>query len=111
MAKFKFRKEKRMTGLAAIGDPHSSVRIKIDKDVVGLIVPPRWSDNHSDWVVRFQITKEPTKESPSNFKWVTLKKRFPDEELARQHLEKPEVFESLVKLGFHREVDDYSDKS
>lgn len=110
MAKFKFRKEKRATGLAAVGEPHSRVRIKINKDVVGMIFPPIWSDNHSDWIVRFRLTKEPTKESPADFKWVQLKMRFADEKSAREHLEKPEVFESSVKLGFHCEVDDYSDR-
>ncbi len=104
---FKFRKEKKETGLSAVARPYPATRIKIGKDVVGSIDPPSYLRNKSEWVVRFQIVDD----QPPKWKWVQLKLKFETEESAREHLEKPETFESLSKiLNFHREADDYSDR-
>lgn len=107
---FKFRKEKRETGLRAVGNPYPTVRIKIGKDVIGYIEPPDWRSERHEWCVCLKVKKTPTKESPADFKWVRLKKKFESEEAAREHLLKPETFDFICGLDLCKEPDDYSDR-
>ena len=83
--KFTFKKEKRETGLAGVGNPNPDTQIKLDKKQVGIIVGPNWNTEDHKWRVRFAVKDE------NNFTWKTLKMRFDDEPSARifvnQHIE------------------------
>jgi hypothetical protein len=80
--KFTFRKQKAATGLAGVGYPYSSVYIKHNKMVVGIIHAPNWTSKENVWRVSFQVKKE----GQDCFKNATLKKKFNSEQEARDFL-------------------------
>jgi hypothetical protein len=56
--KLSFKKGGRNTGLYAIGTPYNSTEIKINKKIVGQILPPSWDSKHNDWRVMLMIIKK-----------------------------------------------------
>ena len=70
-----FKKDKKETGLAAIGNSYPSVDIKLDKKKVGYIRPPRALDQNV-FSINLAVKKVPTEDSPASFGWVTLKQKF-----------------------------------
>lgn len=78
--KFTFKREHRITGLAGVGYPHQDVQIKLNKKIVGRIDAPNWQTSDDLWSVRFMVG------DIENWKWVTLKQRFEDAEVAKQYL-------------------------
>lgn len=85
--KITFKKEKPLTGLAAVGSPKASTDIKVDKLVVGVIAAPSWQTKDDLWSVKLAVAKEKTEKDPAPFKWVTMKKRFASELEARAFVE------------------------
>jgi len=74
--KFTFKKEKKETGLRAVGNPWQSVYIKLDGKVVGRIDAPNWRSQDNKWTIRLAVKQKPEPDSPADFGWVTLKTRF-----------------------------------
>lgn len=81
--KFTFKKDAKMTGLAAVGNSYPDTRIKVNKQETGCISAPNWHSKHNKWTVRFMVVKEATKEDPCEWKWMTVSKRFDSEPEAR----------------------------
>ncbi|HDY89328.1 MAG TPA: hypothetical protein ENH82_14575 [bacterium] len=82
--KFTFRKHI-ATGRYLSFEPDNT-DIKLNKLQVGLIVEVR-EPEHA-YKVRLAVKKDPTKESPANFKWITFKSSFESEEEARTWVNK-----------------------
>lgn len=97
---FTFKKEKRETGLAAVGRPHPNTTIKYRKKCVGTIYAPYWASKDNLWHVRLMIVCD---EGPG-WKWVTLKQKFDDEPAARAYLNENE--DRILKLNLHSHEDD-----
>ena len=97
--KFTFKKAERPTGLSAIGSPHPWTKIKVDKLVVGDIVPPTWQTKTNQWKVMLAISKEKTEADPASFRWITLKRRFDSKPEARKIFKEGNVQVMLENLG------------
>ena len=97
--KFTFKKEKRETGLRAVGYPYASTEIKLDGKVVGSISAPNWQTPDGLWRIRLTVKKPVTTEEPSAWKWIQLKFKSKEEEECRKFiLDNTEI---LVKLNLH----------
>ena len=94
--KFTFKREPKETGLAAVGSPHASVRIKLNGEVVGRISAPTWSTKDNKWGVGFTVDDA---KRVCNWKWVFLKARFDDEDAARKFVN--DNFELLIQWKLH----------
>ena len=84
--KLSFKKGGRNTGLYAIGTPYNSTEIKINKKIVGQILPPSWNSNNKGWQVMLMIVKKDIMEDGNKncvWRYITFKKEFEKEELAR----------------------------
>lgn len=95
--KLSFKKDKKETGLARIGNPHSDTKIKVDGLVVGYIKGPNWRTDRL-WTVRLARTQEPTQSDPAPFKWVQIRTKFDAESEARAFL-KDGALERIVAGG------------
>lgn len=84
--KFTFKKEKKETGLRAVGNPYQSVYIKLNGCVVGMIDAPNWQSKDHKWAIRLAIKETPQPGYPANFAWITLKTKFDIEAGAREFL-------------------------
>lgn len=96
-----FKKEAKLTGLAAIAHPYQSVDIKVNKKVVGYIAAPNaFTDDL--WIVMFRVWKtDNDKKENCSWKWVTLKQKFDTEEEARIFIKENE--EKILKLNLYYE--------
>jgi hypothetical protein len=83
-----FKLERRVTGLAGVAHSHRNVFIKGDGKHVGMITKAHWSSKRDDWSIQLTVRKEPTKEAPADFKWITLKKRAETAEELREFVTK-----------------------
>jgi len=81
MAKFTFKKEPRAVGPARGASRGQASDIKLGGKLVGSISPPHWSDNHSDWKVRFMVVDP---ESRSGWRHTVMKRRFANGDEARE---------------------------
>ena len=81
---FTFKKIKRSTGLAGIGEADSTA-IKHRKKQVGILSGPGWYDDHNHWRARLCV-KKPF--NPDQFTWIVLKATFEDEEKGRAFLKR-----------------------
>lgn len=81
--KLSFKKDPRETGLAAVGNPHPDVRIKLDGGEVGVIDGPSWQTKDCRWRVRVAIDAPKTPEKPAGFRWATFKVTHDSEAAAR----------------------------
>lgn len=99
--KLSFRRQKAATGLAACAAPYASVHIKLGKFIVGEIsAPSRFG--HDDWRVRLVVASEGG--DNRRWTWVTLRKTFPKEAMARAFVAENEVaIRSLYTLATHGE--------
>ena len=78
--KFTFRKEKPETGLANVGNPYPDTEIKVNKKVVGSIVPPSWRSSDNKWRIRLAVKKG------DSWVWTKILVPFDDEPAARKWL-------------------------
>ena len=79
--KFTFKNHKKPTGLAAIG-AKKHIDIKLKGKIVGAIA----EEAYDRWRIGFIVERDPseiTKDSRCPWKWIFIKKRFPDEAAAR----------------------------
>ena len=98
---FTFKKIKRSTGLASIGEGEST-QIKHRKKQVGILSGPSWYSEDTKWRARFCV-QTPLK--PSQFTWFVLKATFENEEEGRAFLKRN--YKALVeKYEFHPLDDD-----
>jgi hypothetical protein len=78
-----FKKQPKETGLRAVGYTHSSIDIKVNKKRVGLISAPNWQKK--GWTIRISIMKPEPDDNPNcDWKWISVKTAFEDEQSARQ---------------------------
>ncbi len=85
--KFTFKKEPRVSGLAAIGNPNPDTQIKLNKKECGRIVGPVWSSTDKMWTIRFTVKKTVPDDNPNcDWKWVQFKKKFETEPEAREYI-------------------------
>ena len=97
--KFTFKREKKETGLSAVGYPYQSSDIKLGGKVVGSISAPSWQTKDGLWRVMLTVKKVATPSDPCGWKWITLKFRGKDEaECQKFILDNTEI---LVKLNLH----------
>lgn len=84
--KITFKKEPRLTGLAAVGYSRQSVEIKVDGKVCGHISAPNWQTEDGLWGVGFMVYKNPDKTRVDNcaWKWIRIVQRFDSELMARE---------------------------
>lgn len=71
--KFTFKRNKKQTGLAAVGNPYPNVQIKQKGKVVGEISAPNWQTKDRQWRIRFMIRRTPTPMDSCPKEWITLK--------------------------------------
>ncbi len=88
MTKVTFKKHERTTGLAGIGYPYQSVDMKINKKVFGSIDAPNWQTTDNKWHVRVTVIKEPTKENPADFRWISFLSKHENEIEARNWIQR-----------------------
>ena len=100
--KFTFKRDKRETGIRAVGYPHASVRIKLGGKEVGYLAAPNWQTKDRLWRIRFSVKTLPTPENPACWKWVTLKFKDLTEEACRKFV--LDNAEAILKLNLH-EID------
>lgn len=81
---FTFKKEKKETGLAAVGYPYPDTQIKHKKKIVGIIQGPNWQSKNNQWRIKFMIAVENQK---NQFEWIKLKYIAPTEQDARSFLQ------------------------
>lgn len=75
---------KKQTGLMAVGKPHQSVDIKLNKKRCGTINAPNWQSKDNMWSICLMVFKtEPDNNPNCNWKWITLAAIFENEMLAR----------------------------
>ena len=80
-----FKRQAKITGLAGVGYPNQSVDIKVNKKEVGIISAPNWQTKDNNWRVRLTVKKQESDDNPNrDWKWVSVKKTFENEESARQ---------------------------
>lgn len=104
-----FRKDPRLTGLAAVGHPYQTVRIKVDKKVCGWIQPPSWQKR--DWTIWLRVIKKDIMEDGNpNCEWINKRmKSYPTEQEARNAT--PCMIKELLEQGYtlsFEEGDGYS---
>ena len=75
--------------------------IKLKAKKVGYIAEPAHFSKEQGYGISFAVKKDPTREQPAPFKWVSVKKRFSSVEDAKAFL--VEHFDELIK-----ELDLYS---
>jgi len=96
MMKLTFRKQKAMTGLAAVGHPNQSVDIKHNKLVIGQISAPNWSTKDHKWGIGLMV------KYGDSWKWVFFKKRCDTEQEAREWIqERIEIILERNNLQLH----------
>lgn len=77
---FTFKKVKKQTGLASIGEP-TRFEIKFKKNIVGEIRSPFWHEkDETDYQINIKV------EGESGFKWLRFKNRFKSSEEAKEWL-------------------------
>ena len=106
-AKFTFKKQKKETGLAAVGNPHPDTTIKHNKEGVGHISAPAWNTKDNKWRIRLMVEQEAKEDDPCNWKWVTLKATFDTEPEARAFIQKHA--EGILEKGLYHDPD-YDDE-
>ena len=97
--KFTFKRQKRETGLRAVGYPCQSSDIKLDGKVVGTISAPNWQVKDGLWRILLTIKRVPDAEDPCAWKWIQLKFRGKDEAECQKFI--LDNVETLVKLDLH----------
>jgi len=96
-----FKKDKRETGLRAVGNGNPDVNIKADGEIVGLINGPTWQTKDGKFSISLVVDKEIVPNDPAGFQWVTLKARFDAETEARDFVKRNwETIQS--KYALHR---------
>jgi hypothetical protein len=97
-----FKKNKRETGRVGIGYPYPSTDIKVDRKVVGHIIPPTWQTKNNTWSIQIAVEKDDI-HSDGNancpWRWVFLKLEFDEEKDAREYLKNHT--EGLFSLPLH----------
>ena len=87
--KLSFKKEPKETGLSAIARPNADTQIKADKLRCGRISPPNRFSNQGDlWFINLMVKQVPTEADPCDFRWITLKTKFPTEPESREYIKK-----------------------
>jgi len=84
--KITFRKERKPTGLGAIGSPYPSTRIKVDTKECGYITPPNWNSPDNLWRVGISIIKKNLDEDGNpncGWRWFRPVESFENEPSAR----------------------------
>jgi hypothetical protein len=77
-----FKKHPKEKGLAHVAYPYQNVDIKLDKKRIGELCAPSWQD--TNWRIMLSVMKTETDDNPNcNWKNITLKAKFSDEETAR----------------------------
>lgn len=79
-----FKRHPREKGLAAIGNQHPWVDIKLNKKVIGLIKPPTAFSQHKGFKVMLRVTESA---NACGWKWVTLKYEGENEAATRSFLQ------------------------
>jgi len=96
--KFTFKKEKKETGLASVGNTNPNTVIKLNKLEVGFIYGPNWQSKDNLWGVRLM-----KKGLENDWQWTKLKAKFDNEPAAREFLN--QNFQKIVDIGLHQEND------
>ena len=84
--KFTFKRHPYLTGLQSVANPYPAVDIKLNKKIIGFIVPPN-ALGSENWYVWFRLKNE-DKKSNCTFRNVKLKGEWSTEEEARAYLQK-----------------------
>ena len=84
-----FRRQKKETGLWAIGYPDRNVDIKKNGKVIGFIHAPNWRTTDGKWRVSFAVMLT----NESKWSWKHMSKRFDTEEEARNEIKR--IWEKL----------------
>jgi hypothetical protein len=102
--KVTFKKQPKMTGIAAIGYPYQSVDIKLNGKIFGIINSPNWQTIDNTWSVGIMVYKtEPDKNPNCDWKWLYFSKKFNTEDEAREFVESNiEEMNKKYKLRFEQ---------
>ena len=99
MNKFTFKREKKETGLRAVGHPYQSSIIKLDGKEVGTITAPSWQVTDGLWRIRLTVKRVPTADAPCEWEWIQFKFRGKDDAECQKFI--LDNVETLVKLNLH----------
>ena len=103
MAKFTFKKHRATGRYRSFELDYTD--IKLNKKVVGSISESRdrkWKERYG---IGFMLKKERTGKDPAPFKWTRLKKRFANENEARQFIkDNEEAIQKQFDLYFHDDL-------
>lgn len=103
---FSFKRHKKQTGLAAVGNGATGSDIKINKMLVGIIVAPSWTSKHSGYKARFMIVTISSDHEPG-WKWVTFKQELDSDAKMREWLKT--VYEQITEKYDLYSCEPYSD--
>lgn len=92
-----YKKQKRETGLSAVGNPYPNTAIKLDSKMVGEISAPNWRSDGSTWRIRLMVV------DGTSWKWIQLKARPNTEEEARAFVTANAA--KIIALGLRKEED------
>lgn len=92
---FTFKKEKRETGLRAVGRPYPDTTIKYKKKNVGAIHAPTWNDMDCKWKIGITIASN----CAPGWSWFFFKERFDSEQSARDYLKNN--YKKIVSFNLH----------
>lgn len=87
MAKFTFKKDPKITGLASVGH-REGADIKYKGKKVGRLSAPQWNSRNNLWGIRFTALKTYKLAEGENcpWYWITLKQTFDSEKQCRDFL-------------------------
>lgn len=102
---FSFKRHKKQTGLASVGNGATGSDIKIKKMMVGIIVAPSWTSKHNGFKARFMIVGNDKNEN-CDWRWITLKKETDSDSEMREWLKT--VYEQIVKNYELHEMEPYN---
>ena len=96
-----FKKQKKETGLSAIGFPDPNSVIKVNKKEVGEILAPNYTSKENVWKISFYVADP---EFPEHHTTKTLQKTFESDAAAREWCK--EHLEKLDKMYTLKSIDD-----
>jgi hypothetical protein len=96
--KFTFKNEPKLRGLMAVGGGTPSINVKFGGVEIGYIsFHDRYNDNRDLGIrVHLMVPRNPTRENPSGWGWIMLKKQFVSGEEAKEFLN--EHFQKISEM-------------